>query len=228
MANTNQKSKSTVNKLSNNIKPSNDMFDNIDDTNDGLQFSTDILNQYFLSGQLKSIIYGEEIMQNAILNDSDYVEVTLFLNFQLSTTDQRGINSLSTSNKKRRLNIVASPNLNSKKMKMSDTDSDEDNDFNDNHTIQDQIPNYLSMNNKTFLRIIKNIIKDVQSICMNDIQKLALLMHQVATFRLKREITTIYLQSVTGTLMEPEYDVIEVDRRVWPMQVQSLMLTKKS
>ncbi|CAF3913822.1 unnamed protein product, partial [Rotaria sordida] len=43
-------------------------------------------------------------------------------------------------------------------------------------------------------------------------------MHQVATFRLKREITTIYLQSVTDKLMEPEYDVIEVDRRVWPVQ----------
>ncbi|CAF4230265.1 unnamed protein product, partial [Rotaria sordida] len=105
---------------------------------------------------------------------------------------------------------------------------DEDNDFNDNHTIQDQIPNYLSINNTTFLRIVKNIIKNVQSISMNDIQKLSLLMHQVATFRLKREITTIYLQSVTGELMEPEYDVIEVDRRVWPVQVQSLMLTKKS
>ncbi|CAF4318156.1 unnamed protein product, partial [Rotaria sordida] len=92
---------------------------------------------------------------------------------------------------------------------------------------QNQIPNYLSMNNKTFLRIIKNIIKNLQSISMNDIQKLALLMHQVATLRLKREITTIYLQSVTGTLMEPDNDLIEVDRRVWPIQVQSLMLTDK-
>ncbi|CAF4038916.1 unnamed protein product, partial [Rotaria sordida] len=239
MANTNQESKSTVNKLSNNSKPFDDMFDTIDDTNDGLQFSTDVLNQYFLTSQLKSMIYEEEIIQYDILNDSDYVELiqeeeqqddeTILSQklSQLSTKDQHEINSSNTSDKKRRLNIVASPNLNSKKMKMSDNDSDEDNDFNDNYTIQNQIPNYLSMNNKTFFRIIKNIIKNIQSISMNDIQKLALLMHQVATLRLKREITTIYLQSVTGTLMEPDNDLIEVDRRVWPIQVQSLMLTDK-
>ncbi|CAF1320764.1 unnamed protein product, partial [Rotaria sordida] len=239
MANTNQNTHSTVNKLSNNSKPFDDMFDTIDETNDGLQFSTDVLNQYYLTGQLKSMIYEEEIIQYDILNDSDYVELvqeeeqqddeTILSQklSQLSTKDQHEINSSNTSDKKRRLNIVASPNLNSKKMKISDNDSDEDNDFNDNYTIQNQIPNYLSMNNKTFLRIIKNIIKNIESISMNDIQKLALLMHQVATLRLQREITTIYLQSVTDTLMEPDNDLIEVDRRVWPIQVQSLMLTDK-
>ncbi|CAF1279138.1 unnamed protein product [Rotaria sordida] len=243
MANTNQESKSTVNNLSNNSKPFDDMFDTIDETNDGLQFSTDVLNQYFLTGQLKSMIYEEEIIQYDILNDSDCVELiqeeeeeeeqqdneTILSQklSQLSTKDQHEINSSDTSDKKRRLNIVTSPNLNSKKMKLSDNDNDEDNDFNDNHTIQNQIPNYLSMDNKTFLCIIKNIIKNIQSISMNDIQKLALLIHQVATFRLKREITTVYLQSVTGTLMEPNNDLIEVDRRVCPIQVQSLMLTDK-
>ncbi|CAF1456992.1 unnamed protein product, partial [Rotaria sordida] len=49
MANRNQESNSTVNKLSNNIKPFDDMFDTIDETNDGLQFSKDVLNQYFLT-----------------------------------------------------------------------------------------------------------------------------------------------------------------------------------
>ncbi|CAF2863692.1 unnamed protein product [Rotaria sp. Silwood2] len=111
---------------------------------------------------------------------------------------------------------------------MSDNDSNEDDDINDNYTIRDQIPKYLSMNNKAFVHMMKNIMKNVQSISMNDIQKLALLMHQVAALRLKREITTIYLQSVTGTLMQPEYDLIEVYRRVGAMQVQSLMATKKS
>ncbi|CAF1319663.1 unnamed protein product [Rotaria sordida] len=118
------------------------------------------------------MIYEEKIIQYDILNDSDYVE--LFQEeeeeqddesilsqklSQLSTKDQHEINPSNTSDKKRRLNIVARPNLNSKKMKMSDNDSDEDNDFNDNHTIQDQIPNYLSMNNKTFLRITKKYNK---------------------------------------------------------------------
>ncbi|CAF1296210.1 unnamed protein product [Rotaria sordida] len=132
MANTNQESKSTVNNLSNNSKPFDDMFDTIDETNDGLQFSTDVLNQYFLTGQLKSMIYEEEIIQYDILNDSDCVELiqeeeqqddeTILSQklSQLSTTDQHEINSSNTSDKKRRLNIVASPNLNSKKMKMSE------------------------------------------------------------------------------------------------------------
>ncbi|CAF1471287.1 unnamed protein product, partial [Rotaria sordida] len=147
---------------------------------------------------------------------------------QLSTTDQHEINSLITSDKKRRLNFTASPNISSKKMKMTNNDTDEDDNINDNYTIRDQIPKYLSMNNKAFVPMMKNIMKNVQSISMNDIQKLALLMHQVAALRLKREIITIYLQSVTGTLMEPECDLIEADRRVWSMQVQSLMLQKKA
>ncbi|CAF1532710.1 unnamed protein product [Rotaria magnacalcarata] len=35
-----------------------------------------------------------------------------------------------------------------------------------------------------------------------------------------------YLHSVKGTLREAECHFIEVDRRFWPMQVQSLMLTQ--
>ncbi|CAF3934742.1 unnamed protein product [Rotaria sordida] len=239
MANTNQESNTTVNKLSNNVKPFHDTFDIIDETNDGLQFSKDILNQYFLSGQLKSMIYEEEIIQYDIFKDSDYVElneegdqqdVESILSqklSQLSTADQNEINSLNPSDKKRRSNFLASPNPNPKKMKMANYDSDEDFDINDNSTKQNEIPNYLSLDNKTFVRKIKNILKNVQSISINDIQKLALLMHQIADLRFEKEMTTIYLQSVTGTLMEPENDLIEVDRRVWPMQVQSLMLTKK-
>ncbi|CAF4071230.1 unnamed protein product [Rotaria sordida] len=189
--------------------------------------------------QLKSMIYEEEIIEYDIFNDSDYVELieeeqqddeTILSQklSQLSTTDQHEINSLITSDKKRRLNFTASPNISSKKMKMTNNDTDEDDNINDNYTIRDQIPKYLSMNNKAFVPMMKNIMKNVQSISMNDIQKLALLMHQVAALRLKREIITIYLQSVTGTLMEPECDLIEADRRVWSMQVQSLMLQKKA
>ncbi|CAF1634563.1 unnamed protein product, partial [Rotaria sordida] len=208
MANTNQESNTTVNKLSNNIKPFHDTFDIIDETNDGLQFSKDILNQYFLSGQLKSMIYEEEIIQYDIFKDSDYVElneegeqqdVESILSqklSQLSTADQNEINSLNPSDKKRRSNFLASPNPNSKKMKMANYDSDEDFDINDNSTKQNEIPNYLSLDNKTFVRKIKKMLKNVQSISINDMQKLALLMHQIADLRFEKEMTTIYLQSV--------------------------------
>ena len=72
----------------------------------------------------------------------------------------------------------------------------------------------------------QTIIKTVRSITMNDIQKMALLMHQIATVQIDREIMKAYLHSVNGTLKEPECYLIEVDRRFWPMQVQSLMLTQ--
>ncbi|CAF3104674.1 unnamed protein product [Rotaria sp. Silwood2] len=244
MADRNQASKSMINKSPNTGKPFNDMFDIIDDTNDGLQFSTDVLNQFFQTGQLKSMIYQEEISEYDILNDSDYVEATeeeeqeqepeqddeTILSqklSQLSTTNQHEINSSVTIDKKRRLTNASSSSVIPKKMKMSDNDADEDDDINDNDTKQDQIPNYLSMNNKSFVRIIKNTLKNVQTINMNDIQQLALIMHQAGALHLNKEITTIYLQSVTGTLTEPEGDLTKIDRRVWPMQVQSLMLTKR-
>ncbi|CAF5146852.1 unnamed protein product, partial [Rotaria sp. Silwood1] len=51
-------------------------------------------------------------------------------------------------------------------------------------------------------------------------------MHQIEAVRMKKDITNIYRKSVTGTLTEPELDLIEVDRRVWPMQVKSLLLSK--
>ncbi|CAF4407541.1 unnamed protein product, partial [Rotaria magnacalcarata] len=51
-------------------------------------------------------------------------------------------------------------------------------------------------------------------------------MHQIATVQIDREIMQAYLHSVKGTLREAECHFIEVDRRFWPMQVQSLMLTQ--
>ncbi|CAF4207952.1 unnamed protein product [Rotaria magnacalcarata] len=72
----------------------------------------------------------------------------------------------------------------------------------------------------------QTIIKTVRYITMNDIQQMALLMHQIATVQIDREIMKAYLHSVKGTLREAECHFIEVDRRFWPMQVQSLMLTQ--
>ncbi|CAF4940344.1 unnamed protein product, partial [Rotaria sp. Silwood2] len=88
------------------------------------------------------------------------------------------------------------------------------------------MPNYLTMNHKAFVRMNENLLKNVPSIAISDLQEMAFFMHQIEAVRMKKNITTVYLQSVTGTLTEPELDLIEVDRRVWPMQVKSLLLTK--
>ncbi|CAF5093554.1 unnamed protein product, partial [Rotaria sp. Silwood1] len=91
---------------------------------------------------------------------------------------------------------------------------------------KDQTPYYLSLNNTLFLRTSKDILKNVQTITINDIQQIAILMHQIGALKIKIDQTNIYLKAVTGTLTEPESDLIDVDRRVWPMQVQSMMSSK--
>ncbi|CAF4624270.1 unnamed protein product, partial [Rotaria sp. Silwood2] len=50
MATKSKDSKSIVNETWKNVKPYKDIFDIIDDTNDGLQYTTDELNRYFQSG----------------------------------------------------------------------------------------------------------------------------------------------------------------------------------
>ncbi|CAF5005435.1 unnamed protein product, partial [Rotaria sp. Silwood1] len=60
MATTNPPSTKTIKQCSTETKRLNQRFDTIDDTNDGLQFSSETLNQYFLSGQMPSLIYPEE------------------------------------------------------------------------------------------------------------------------------------------------------------------------
>ncbi|CAF4744805.1 unnamed protein product [Rotaria sp. Silwood2] len=105
---------------------------------------------------------------------------------------------------------------------MTDTDDDIDN----NDAKQDQIPTYLLMNNKSFVHMAQNIIKTIHSINMNDIQQTAVSMHHIAAFHVEKQVTEICLKTVTGTLQESENDLIEVDRRVWPMQVKPFLLTR--
>ncbi|CAF5133255.1 unnamed protein product, partial [Rotaria sp. Silwood1] len=74
---------------------------------------------------------------------------------------------------------------------------------------KDQTPYYLSLNNKLFLRTSKYILKSVQTITINDIQQIAMLMYQIGALKIKTDQTNIYLKAVTGTLTEPESDLID-------------------
>ncbi|CAF2819302.1 unnamed protein product [Rotaria sp. Silwood2] len=241
MAASNRPSTKTITQVSTNSTRYNDMFDTIDDTNDGLQFSLDTLNQYFLSGQMPTLIYQEEKIENDILQDPYAVEIMddrqnepdeeTFISqklSQLSTTHNMEIDPSTMLEKKRRCSATTSPSVTTKKMKKHDNDSDDDNDLNETDTKKDPIPNYLSMHQKAFVSMAQSIIKDVQSITINDIQQLAFFIHQMHALRIKKQITTVYLQSVTGTLPQPECDLITVDRRVIPMQVKSFLLSEES
>ena len=47
-------------------------------------------------------------------------------------------------------------------------------------------------------------------------------MHRKAAIRITSEITKVYLLSVIGKLKELKCDLMEVDRRSWPIQVHLL------
>ncbi|CAF1285263.1 unnamed protein product [Rotaria sp. Silwood1] len=218
----------------NTIKSFNDTFDIIDDTNDGLQFSDDVLNQYFHSVRLQSTIFEEEKIEYEILNDLDSVEIiedeeTILSQklSQLSTKTKQEVDSSIIKDKKRRSSSTTSPCTTSKKIKIAGANSDDDDDDINIHDTKskDQMPNYLTMNHKAFVRMIENLLQNTPSVTSSDLQEMAFFMHQIEAIRMKKDITIIYLKSVTGTLTEPELDLIEVDRRVWPMQVKSLLLS---
>ncbi|CAF5031707.1 unnamed protein product [Rotaria sp. Silwood1] len=222
MANRTIDSKSAVKKTILATKTVNDMFDIPDDTNDGLQFSTDVLNQYYLVGRLSSTTYVEETMEHDLLNDSDYIELS-----ELTTKTSEEVQVTTSVEKTRHASSTTSPSVYPKRIKMIGSNDDEDDATFEIDMKKDQTPYYLSLNNKLFLRTSKDILKNVQTITINDIQQIAILMHQIGALKIKIDQTNIYLKAVTGTLTEPESDLIDVDRRVWPMQVQSMMSSKR-
>ncbi|CAF4636596.1 unnamed protein product, partial [Rotaria magnacalcarata] len=143
---------------------------------------------------------------------------------QVSTASDDEKRSFVT-NKRQRSNVASSPTISSKKRKIT-SNKNNNNDTDISTTEQCQIPTYLLIQNKLFVHMARTIIKTVRYITMNDIQQMTLLMHQITTVQIDREIMKAYLHSVKGTLREAECHFIEVGQRFWPMQVQSLMLTQ--
>ncbi|CAF5192127.1 unnamed protein product, partial [Rotaria magnacalcarata] len=157
----------------------------------------------------------EEIQEEAILPQKFS---------QVSTASDDEKRSFVT-NKRQRSNVASSPTISSKKRKIT-SNKNNNNDTDISTTEQCQIPTYLLIQNKLFVHMARTIIKTVRYITMNDIQQMTLLMHQITTVQIDREIMKAYLHSVKGTLREAECHFIEVGQRFWPMQVQSLMLTQ--
>ncbi|CAF3826272.1 unnamed protein product [Rotaria sp. Silwood1] len=226
-------------KTLNPMKPYNDMFDIMDDTNDGLQFTSDELNRYFLSGHLKPTINEDEVLEIDTFDNSSDVQVNMKEHeeeeeekpqqdtetilsqkmSELSTNNQKECDSFATTDKKRR---SSTSNTNSKRMKISYDDEEEEEDdliF----SKQYEIPTYLQMNNKSFIRMAQHIMKDIHSFTLNDIHKIVVSMYLIESLHIKKQIAEIYLKSVTGILQGPDYDLVEVDHRVVPIQIKSLM-----
>lgn len=157
---------------------------------------------------------------------------------QLSVIEQESAASTDTKQKRLRSSSVSSPTVTTKKQKTAhkndDTGDANDHDHNDGDDDGDDVdpefdllPYYLSSYYRPFIQMTQSILKTSKSITFNDIQKLAFLLHQKANAHLKRELIKVYLLSVLGKLQgtESQCDLVEINRRVWPIQVKSFMLT---
>ena len=90
-----------------------------------------------------------------------------------------------------------------------------------------QLPNYLSITNRFFIAMARNILKRNSTITMHDIQQLALIIHQKAVIHSRRKLIKVYLLSIMGKLQQTDYDSMNIVRRFWPMQVQLLLLNHR-
>jgi hypothetical protein len=144
---------------------------------------------------------------------------------QLSTKDESEPKSSIMNKKRRRSSSSSNSNVISKKVKMAD----HPNSTSNSNKKQDQIPTYLLATNKSFSRMMKKIINTTtsNSINMDDLRHVAILMHQIGELKRDKQVKMIYLQSGTGTLKELGPMLNTIDRRVWPVQVKSKMLEKQ-
>ncbi|CAF4434812.1 unnamed protein product, partial [Rotaria magnacalcarata] len=147
---------------------------------------------------------------------------------QLSTKAENEQKSGVINKRRRSTTTISSPDASCKKTKLIVDYADESTATTTmSSTETNEIPIYLSINNKLFVHMAQTITKTTTSISINNIQQLALFIHQAASVRIDREVMKAYLHSVMSTLKQSESHLIEVDRRVWPMQIQSLMLAKQ-
>ena len=118
---------------------------------------------------------------------------------------------------KQQLTTTSNADINTKNISMASIDDDDDHE-------KEELPRYLLVDNQLFISLMKKINKINSTIHINDIQEIALIKHRMAVLHIKKQIMETCLQSVTGTLHIVESDLIEVDRRIWPLQVRLLML----
>ena len=152
---------------------------------------------------------------------------------QLSMKDEDDNETMVSSNvkdanKRQRSTPLSSPNVvPAKKMKVMHDDDIDDEQITTTTTEGQQLPNYLSIKNRFFIAMARNILKTNSTITIDDIQQLALFIHQKAVIHSRRELIKVYLLSIMGKLQQTDYDSMDIDRRFWPIQVQSLLLNRR-
>ena len=148
---------------------------------------------------------------------------------QLSTKDEDNDDSddnneeYSTNTiRKRQLSTPSTPDVIAKKIRLKDND-------NENQKGDDQIPEYLQSTNKIFDQIITDhTMNSAISIVKEDLRQISILKHKIADMKLSKKLWETYLKSGTGQWETQESNKTNVDRRMWPLQVKKMVLSKKS
>ncbi|CAF3650426.1 unnamed protein product, partial [Adineta steineri] len=152
-------------------------------------------------------ILSQKLSQVSSNNDTDDVPIE-------NTVNDRIKRSISTSST---LDIV------SKKFRSLEED-DEDDDGDE----KEKLPTYLQ-STSTFLNkfMTDDIINRISTtITIEDLRQLAILKHKISMISIRQQLWTIYLKSGMGQWKTDESHRIDVDRRLWPDEVRTIMLLK--
>ncbi|CAF3339650.1 unnamed protein product [Rotaria socialis] len=161
--------------------------------NDKNEFNANAARQ-FLHKRLFGIPFPREQRREAKEKYEERCERALGINKvtglqrQLSTKTEDEQKS-GVIHKRRRSITISSPNTSSKKTKIIVDDTDEPTGTSTmSSTETNEIPIYLSINNKLFVHMAQTITKTTTSISINNIQPLALFIHQATSVRIDREV----------------------------------------
>ncbi|CAF1505365.1 unnamed protein product, partial [Adineta steineri] len=152
-------------------------------------------------------ILSQKLSQISTNNDTDDVPIENTVNDKI----KRSISTSST------LDIV------SKKFR-----SLEEDDENDDGDEKEKLPTYLQ-STSTFLNkfMTDDIINRISTtIAIEDLRQLAILKHKISMISIRQQLWTIYLKSGMGQWKTDESHRIDVNRRIWPDEVLTIMSLK--
>ncbi|CAF4379143.1 unnamed protein product, partial [Adineta steineri] len=149
-------------------------------------------------------ILSQKLSQLSANNDTDDVSID-------NTVNDRIKRSISTSST---FDIV------SKKFRSLEEEDDDDE--------EETIPTYLQSTNPFLNKFMTDHTRNHVSatITIEDLRQLAILKHKINMIRIRQQLWTIYLKSGMGQWKTDESHRTNVDRRIWPEEVRTIMSLK--
>ncbi|CAF4656390.1 unnamed protein product, partial [Rotaria socialis] len=222
---------------------SDPIFDIMDENDDELEYTTDELNRYYLEDSyLYPWIDNEETIENDLIDDFNDVlplqeeeeeeqEVLSQRLSQMSTNHDDDEPTTAKFNKRPRLSTTTDDQhtmIKKPKINYDHNDNNDQYEEIDANENENEIPKYLLLTNPLFIRMIQNIIDTASSsLEIAQLQKCAIYIHHIKMLQLKKQISTTYLLSGTGQLGSLEFELVPVDRRVWPIQVKNALIEQQ-